>query len=81
MPLYCYKCKDCEYQFEVRHSMHFEDQNCKKCQSPKVFRIPSISVTKKFFAERKPGEVVKDYIENAKKEIKKEKNIMKKDKL
>ena len=73
MPLYCYKCTGCEKEFEVRHSMSFEDQDCIFCSSKKVFRIPSLLEKATKVDKKTVGKVVDQYISDAKKEIKKEK--------
>lgn len=75
MPVYCYKCTDCELEFEVRHSMSFEDQLCVGCESEKVFKIPSLSSSQIISGTRasKPGKVVDNYIRDVKQEIKQEK--------
>jgi putative FmdB family regulatory protein len=79
MPVYCYKCEDCQQEFEVRHSMFYGSQVCVNCASTKIFKIPSFGnpVKKELMKGSKPGKVVKDYISNAKKEIKIEKDKMK----
>lgn len=79
MPVYCYACKNCEANFEVRHRMSFEDQVCIECGSRDVFKIPSISIGKnKPSSSAKPGKIVDDYIRDTKREIKKEKNSLRK---
>ena len=80
MPVYCYVCKDCKMEFEVKHSMSFEDQTCLGCGSEDVFRRPylqdSIRTDKNV---TKVGKIVEDYIVETKKEIKKEKNKLKRE--
>lgn len=74
MPLYCYRCQDCSHEFEVRHSMSFEDQVCTECDSSSVFRLPSLGQTKlSFKSSGKPGKIVDQYIQDVKKELKQEK--------
>lgn len=77
MPNYCYKCTNCEEEFEVRHSMSFEGQTCVKCNSDLVFRIPSLSLASKAKSTKKVGKIVDDYIQEAKSEIKSEKKALK----
>lgn len=76
MPIYCYKCKDCEESFEVRHSMSFEEQNCITCGSKNIFVIPSLpdKITKS--NNKKIGAIVDEYIEETKNEIKKDKKSL-----
>lgn len=82
MPVYCYSCKECEHQFEIRHSMSYDSQRCTKCDSCDVFKIPSLSLYK---ASSKPtqrtGKIVDDYIRDAKEEIKQEKHKLKSEEL
>ena len=75
MPVYCYKCPDCEETFEIRHSMGFDDQVCIYCSSESVFRQPSLSNKKlnHITTKTKPGKIVDEYILEAKEEIKTEK--------
>tara|TARA_Y100001937_G_C6996732_1_gene274530 strand:- start:457 stop:669 length:213 start_codon:yes stop_codon:yes gene_type:complete len=67
-------------EFEVKHSMSFEDQACLGCDSKNVFRRPhlqdSIRIDKNV---TKVGKIVEDYIVETKKEIKKEKNKLKRE--
>tara|TARA_B100001094_G_C17817093_1_gene616642 strand:- start:155 stop:403 length:249 start_codon:yes stop_codon:yes gene_type:complete len=82
MPVYCYECRDCRKVFEVRHGMFFEEQRCVSCFSEDVFRKPSLnqkSVSHK--STEKTGKVVDKYIEDAKSEIKKEKQRLKSEEL
>lgn len=74
MPTYCYKCKMCSEEFEVRHSMNYEEQHCIKCYSEQVFKIPSLGMPKiSKPTASKTGKIVDEYIEDVKKEIKREK--------
>ena len=77
MPVYCYACKECKYEFEIRHAMSFEDQHCTECGSLNVFKVPSIDIPRKFFSPAKAGKIVDEYIKDAKLEIKKEKSKIK----
>ena len=82
MPVYCYKCKDCQACFEARHSMSFEDQTCVECSSFNVFKIPSMSNYKYIASSAtKPGKIVDNYIKETKEEIKKEKKSLRKKEL
>jgi putative FmdB family regulatory protein len=74
MPVYCYKCNKCNLEFEVRHSMSFEEQACTSCSSDDVFKIPSLGETKTSISvSTKPGKIVDEYIRDTAQEIKKEK--------
>ena len=75
MPIYCYRCDNCKQTFEVKHGMFFEQERCTICHKEgfltKVFS-PTAKIDKEKFA-KKTGDVVKQHIEDAKKDIKEEK--------
>ncbi len=79
MPKYAYKCSACGEQFEVFHLMSEVLENCEKCGAEcslkKVISYP-INVQKNE-KKQKVGEVVKQHIEEARQDIKKEKKKMK----
>ena len=79
MPIYCYSCKDCNYEFEIKHSMSFEGQNCPKCESLNVFKLPSLSVLKRpqDISKSRPGKLVDEYIKETRLSVKKEKQNLK----
>lgn len=82
MPVYCYRCSECGVDFEARHSMAYEDQICTSCGSDNIFKIPSLSPHKATVeSTQKVGKVVDEYIQDAKKEIKKEKQRLKTEEL
>tara|TARA_B100000427_G_C15509492_1_gene595521 strand:+ start:857 stop:1105 length:249 start_codon:yes stop_codon:yes gene_type:complete len=74
MPVYHYKCSDCEHEFEVKHRMSFEEQKCIKCFSSSVFKKPSLSERIVYQpTNKRAGKVVDKYIDDVKKEVKDEK--------
>jgi putative FmdB family regulatory protein len=80
MPKYAYRCDECENEFEIYHSISDKLKDCKSCNSiQSLIRIPSvtISVVKKD-NKLKIGEVVNSHIEDARQELKKEKEKLKK---
>lgn len=77
MPVYCYQCKDCDYEFEIRHSMSYDEQKCVECDSSNIFKIPSISTLKKKFTTQRVGKVVDEYIRDTKEMIEKQKKSLK----
>ncbi len=75
MPTYTYQCNKCAFQFEEFHSMTESVEVCPECPSP-VSRV----LSKDFFISKsnvgvknKPGALVKEYIEQVKDEVRKEK--------
>ena len=80
MPRYRYMCKQCDNDFEVVHSIKERLEDCPSCgKENSLKRVPYIlsksSVIKK---GKKVGESVKQHIEGTKKEVKREKERMKK---
>ena len=77
MPRYAYQCRACTHVFEVFHGMSEKLESCEEC-SGTLFRVPSTTfTTTKTGATDKPGQIVKDFIEDAKEEIEAEKEKMK----
>ncbi len=78
MPRYTYRCDVCAEYFEVFHSIHDRLIDCKCGSQGSLKRVPSlpfrVSVDR---GEQKPGEVVKEFIEDTRREIEEEKRKMK----
>ncbi len=74
MPRYVYECEDCEENFEVYHSILEDWSNCLSCKSQAIRRIPCMPITfpDKGEKSRKAGELVEEYIQDSKEELKKE---------
>ena len=82
MPIYCYKCKDCDAEFEARHRMQESISKCRACQSENIFKVPSIQQTKSVnTGSSKPGRIVDQYIVDTKREIQLEKERIRKEEL
>ena len=77
MPRYIYKCQACEIVFQKVHSIKEKLKDCEECETEGVLqRIPSMPLvlTKKQSNEKKEvGNLVKEYIEDVKEELKQEK--------
>ena len=76
MPKYYYKCPECESEIEVRHGMTERLEECKLCEYQGVLtRIPQLTNIgrKQEQGERSTGSLVKEYIEENKRILKKEK--------
>ncbi len=77
MPKYIYRCSECDGEFEARHSMTEIMDTCILCGGNSVSRVPSL-----FFSISKPtnaGSLVKEYIEDVKRDVQDEKRELKKD--
>jgi len=75
MPKYIYRCDGCEEIFEVVHSMKNKLETCEECDGL-LIRIPSQafinSGQKKAAINHKVGDLVRDHIEESKRELQKE---------
>ena len=68
MPRYIYRCDICDEFFKIDHSITEKLTTCEHCGEDTLVRLPSVPLrvsTKK----QNAGQVVKDFIEDAKKEI------------
>ena len=75
MPTYKYKCQSCDITFEKFHSMSETVEKCVQCESS-VTRVPSLNYNLKKTSSRsktKPGSVVREYIKDAKEDLKQQK--------
>lgn len=79
MPIYEYCCKDCERNFNAFHAMDGNWERCGYCQSENITRvIPDVSdATNKEKFKTKAGDLVKNHIEEARRDLKQEKNKIK----
>ena len=75
MPQYVYKCKECEKEMEIWHSMSERETDCKECGAlGSLFKIPSLSkLSVNISSTKKVGAIVDDHIRQAKEEVRKEK--------
>ncbi len=70
MPKYCYRCEECEHEFEAVHSMTERLVLCIACDSEnKLKRIPQIQTVHR---RSKVGQLVRDTIEENIKILKEE---------
>jgi putative FmdB family regulatory protein len=82
MPRYTYRCDECGEAFEVNHSMSLKLEDCNLCQSlGSLVRVPSSTFittnTTSTKDNKKVGDVVKEHIEESKKELKSEQQKLK----
>ena len=76
MPLYSYRCLDCESIFEVRHSYKDKFKYCIKCSSDKIQKYlasPLKKIPKNNTNKNTTGDLVDQTIEETRHEIKKDK--------
>jgi putative FmdB family regulatory protein len=81
MPRYTYKCTDCLILVEVWHSITERLENCSSCNKESCMeRVPSnfsLNLNKQNSkTSKKPGELVKESIEEFKQDLKQQKKDM-----
>ena len=80
MPRYIYECGECKEQFQANHSIKEMLHDCEKCGTcDSLYRIPQLTMraAKEKHSIKKPGDVVNEYIQTTKQEVKEQKQIMK----
>ena len=76
MPRYIYKCRKCKESFTTVHGIMEDQDHCEICcESSCVFRIPQVPSVK--IAKEQAGQIVREYIEDTKKELCDEKKRLK----
>lgn len=74
MPIYVYRCEDCEEEFKVSHSMHEDHESCDLCDSSNIARKPMFSLNRKRHEKKqKVGDATNEFIESAKLDLRKQK--------
>ena len=70
MPRYTYRCDVCGNSFEVSHSISDKLTDCECGEEGSLKRIPSLPFRVSAKSnKRRPGEIVKEFIEDVRKEI------------
>ena len=79
MPKYVYRCKECDFVKEVVHSMQEKLKDCEECDTIDVLRrIPSFSLSIGTTSNPETtGGRVKDFIDEARQELKEERESLK----
>ena len=76
MPRYDYKCLKCEECFVIRHSINDTRDTCECGKEGALQKVPSIPI---YVSTTSAGNVVKQHIEDAKRDIKEFQEDMKKE--
>jgi putative FmdB family regulatory protein len=74
MPTYQYRCDKCDKVFDIFHAMSEKVECCQVCESP-VSKVLSGGFSIKInpnLKKSKPGSLVKEYIKDAKEDLKAE---------
>ena len=81
MPIYTYRCVECDRCFDIRHSMNEKCTKCnfEGCSGSVVKVLGNVTVKKQKTETKKVGSVVKSHIEEARQEVQAEKERMKKE--
>ncbi len=69
MPRYTYRCKACQQYFEVSHSITEKLTDCKCGEEASLTRVPSVPFRVSSTDKQKPGELVKEFIDDTRKDI------------
>ena len=79
MPRYTYRCDVCGKSFEIFHSISEKLTDCECGEENSLKRIPSLPFRVSAKSNKqKAGEVVKEFIEDARKEVREAKQNMSK---
>ena len=79
MPRYTYRCDVCGNSFEVSHSISEKLTDCECGEEGSLKRIPSLPFRASVkINKQKAGEIVKEFIEDTKKEVQATKQEMSK---
>jgi putative FmdB family regulatory protein len=77
MPSYVYECSECGEVVEVFHSMSTELIDCELCLSKNTLnKIPEVPI---YVKSNNAGKIVKQHIEDAKQQVREDKNEMTKE--
>ncbi len=78
MPIYNYKCSECEEMIEVFHFINDSGpHSCPQCEVgilSKTLSDFNVAITKEYVSKSKTGDLVKKAIEETKEEFRQEKN-------
>ena len=78
MPRYTYRCSVCLEYFEASHAITEKLTDCQCGEKDSLKRIPSVPYRVSSKAAEPAGQMVKEFIDDAKKEIEKYKKDMSK---
>ncbi len=77
MPSYVYECSNCKEVIEVFHSMSDEKTDCETCGAKNTLnKIPEVPI---YVKSKTAGNVVKQHIEDAKQQVREDKEKMTKE--
>ena len=74
MPLYRYGCNACDQEQTVAHSAEEKHTECIYCGSTDIKKIYKTLSSSKSSDPTRPGDLVKDYINSSKEDLKEQKS-------
>ena len=79
MPRYIYACWACNEEFEINHGMFHEQRHCVLCKRVDTLtKVPAFTIKKQTERQEAPvGQVVDEFIKEAKKDLKQQKKELK----
>ena len=79
MPRYIYACSACGEEFEITHGMFHEQKECILChRTETITKKPAFRIKKETEASNsRPGKIVDEFIQDAKKELKQQRKDLK----
>lgn len=69
MPRYTYRCEACLEYFDISHSISDKLTDCNCGSKGSLIRVPSVPFRVSSSQSVKPGQLVKEFIEDGKKDI------------
>ena len=78
MPIYMYKCKTCEKEYQISHSMKEVHTYCDTCEKDSLVKVYYPIRKKNQTKDKNIGDVVKKHIKEAQRDLKDEKEKLKK---
>jgi len=84
VPLYHYKCRNCESDFEIRHSWNDKNIICLSCKSLDIYKLmnhitPVVYKNKKVVDNKEVGDEVKAAIRDGNNDLRQMKRNLKKE--
>jgi len=76
LPRYTYRCSACLEYFEVSHSISDKLTDCDCGSKGSLVRIPSVPFNVSLKKTKKPGQLVKEFIEDSKRDVEEYKKDM-----
>ena len=73
MPIYKYRCEECEVEKIISHSLEDPKPVCPECDSHRMQKVYKTLKKSSAVVESLPGDLVKDFIKEARSDLKDQK--------